>query len=190
MKTILAILMLVQCAIIGSLMVDPGPAPKTVLAKALTPEDVKQGLEQERKQRQYDAAENVAVSVMKHYRGCADGEFAEAVGHAAVDEKIPARVIAATMIVESGCNPNAVSPHDGVGLMQVVPRVWRVSKTKLKDPMFNVRFATHNILAPMIRAYGLREGLHHYNGMGVGCSACDGQYPEKVLRVAGYEISS
>lgn len=187
MKTVIAVLMLLQGTVVGALAsMDLGPAPKTVLAKALTPADVERQLEQEQKQLRYDAAENAAAAVMRRYRGCSDGEFAELIGHASVDEHIPARILAAVMIVESTCNPNAVSKSEAIGLMQVVPRVWRVPKAQLTNPTFNVGFAAHNILAPMIRMHGIREGLHHYNGMGVGCSACDGEFPEKVMRIAGY----
>ena len=185
MKTLLlAVLMLFQGVITYSLVMDPGPAPKTVLAKAFTPTDIKNQIEREEKQKQYDQAEEVAARVMKRH-GC-DDEFAELVGRTAVDERISARLVAAVMVLESTCKPGAVSPSDGVGLMQVVPRMWHVSKKALKDPAFNVRFATHRILAPFVHAYGIREGLHHYNGLGVGCSACSDDYPERVMRIAGY----
>lgn len=45
-------------------------------------------------------------------------------------------------------------------------------------------FAGSKILAGYVRRYGLREGLHAYNGFGDPTSA----YPDKVLLVAGYRI--
>jgi len=165
-------------------MLGPGPTPETVLAHALTENDIRNQIAQEQKQIQYDVAEEVAAKVMKHH-GCND-EFAELAGHAAVDERIPARLIAAVMVIESTCNAKAISRADGIGLMQVVPRIWHIQRNKLLDPAFNIRFATSRILAPFVRVYGIREGLHHYNGMGVGCSACSEDYPERVMRIAGY----
>jgi len=182
-KLLLAVLMLFQGVIGYAVLMDPGTAPKTPQVQAITERVITDEFVKEQKQLQYDAAENVAARVMKRH-GC-DDEYAELVGHAAVDERIPARLIAAVMVLESTCRPSVVSHSDGVGLMQVVPKIWHVSKKKLLDPKFNVQFATHHVLAPMIRTYGVREGLHHYNGMGVGCSACSDDYPERVMAVAG-----
>ncbi len=181
MKELLTVLVLISGAIISS-MVDPGPTPKSVLAHAFTPAEVRQQLEQEKKQIKYDAAENVAARVLRRH-GC-DDEFAEVIGHAAVDEGLNPRVVAAVAFVESTCNPNARS-RDAVGLMQVSPKTWHYKTKDLLDPTFNVTHATH-ILASYVHRFGLQEGLHHYNGMGVGCSACDAGYVGKVLRVAGY----
>lgn len=182
MKELLAILVLISGAVV-SMATDPGPAPKTILAHAYTSEEIKQGLEQEKKQIKYDTAENVAARVLRRY-GC-DDEFAEVIGHAAVDEGLNPRVVAAVAFVESACNPNARSKEGCLGLMQVSPKTWHYQAEDLLDPTFNVTHATH-ILASYVHRFGLEEGLHHYNGMGVGCSACDAEYVGKVLRVAGY----
>lgn len=182
MKELLALSVLILGAI-TSAVVDPGPSPKAVLVRPFTPEDIKQGLEQEKKQVKYDAAENVAARVLRRH-GC-DDEFAEIIGHAAVDEGLNPRVVAAVAFVESTCNPNARSKEGCLGLMQVSPKTWHYKTTDLLDPAFNVKHATR-ILAGYVRRFGLEEGLHHYNGMGVGCSSCDAEYVGKVLRVAGY----
>jgi len=183
-KLLLTALVATQSLIMYSVMLDLGPTPKTVLAHALTENDIREQIAQEQKQMQYDVAEEVAAKVMRHH-GCND-EFAELVGRAAVDEHLPARLIAAVMVIESTCNAHAISHADGIGLMQVVPKIWHIQRNKLLDPVFNVRFATSRILVPFVRVYGIREGLHHYNGMGVGCSACSKDYPERVMRIAGY----
>lgn len=182
MKELLAVLVLALGAVVSA-VTDSGPAPKTVPARPYTSEDIKQGLAQERKQIKYDAAENVAARVLRRH-GC-DDEFAEVIGHAAVDEGLNPRVVAAVAFVESTCNPNARSKEGCLGLMQVSPKTWHYKAKDLLDPTFNVTHATR-ILAGYIHRFGLQEGLHHYNGMGVGCEACDAEYVGKVLRVAGY----
>ncbi len=181
-KLLLIALLTIQSLVTYSLVINDGPTPKTILAHAFTPTEVKQQMEQEKKQIKYDAAENVAARVLRRH-GCND-EFAEVIGHAAVDEGLNPRVVAAVTIVESTCNPNARS-HDAVGLMQVSPKTWHYTVKDLLNPAFNVTHATR-ILANYVHRFGLEEGLHHYNGLGVGCGACDDQYVGKVLRAAGY----
>lgn len=165
------------------LITDPGPAPKIVSARAFTSEEIKLQMEREKLQIKYDAAENLAAHVLRRH-GCED-EFAEIIGHAAVDTGLSPRLVAAVAIVESTCNPRARSKEGAVGLMQVVPKVWHYEVSDLLDPAFNVTHGAR-ILASYVRRFGLEEGLHHYNGMGVGCEACDGEYVGKVLRTAGY----
>ena len=73
-----------------------------------------------------------------------------------------------------------MSSKDAVGPTQVNWRVWRqYPRQQLLDTDTNVR-AGSKILAGYVRRYGLREGLHAYNGFGDPTSA----YPDKVLLVA------
>ena len=178
-KLLLTALVAVQSLITYSVILDPGPMPKTVPAHALTEADIKDQIVQEQKQKQYDAAEEVAARVMKRYG--LDDEFAELAGRAAVDERIPARLVAAVMIAESSCNPTLISRTQDVGLMQVNRRIWKMPTAKLLNPALNVKFATHRILAPLVHTYGVREGLHRYNGLGG-----NGSYSDRVMRIAGY----
>ncbi len=178
-KLLLTVLMLFQGVITYSVIMNPGQAPRTVLAKAFTTTDVKNQIEAEKKQVQYDAAEETAAKVMKHH-GC-DDEFAELVGHASVDERLPAKLVAAVMVAESSCRPDMISPTQDVGLMQVNRKVWKASTDKLLNPVYNVQFAVHRILAPLVHTYGIREGLHRYNGLGG-----DGSYSAHVMKIAGY----
>lgn len=161
--------------------VAPGPEPTLILVHPPTPEGLGAQVAAEWRQRDYDLAEELAASVF-HHHGCND-EFAEAVAHNALDNRIPVRVVAAVIIVESTCRPGIVSSEGAVGLMQVVPRVWHVPDYQLKDPEFNIQKGTE-ILTAYIRRHGVREGLHRYNGIGEGCDACDSAYPDKVLTVA------
>lgn len=182
MKTVLFCFLLSIPVEIAAFAFSVGVAPEPLKIRAFTPEQVSAQLDVEQKQRNYDKAEEVAARVLRR-NGCSD-EFAELIGRASVDEGISPRVVAATVYVESTCRDWVVSPEGAVGLMQVVPKVWHHKVHELKNPEFNVRVGTH-ILGAFIRAYGLREGLHHYNGMGIGCDACDQNYSGKVLQAAG-----
>lgn len=159
------------------------PPPDAIKVTAPTPASLTAQLQAEQKQAAYDEAEEAAARIFKRH-GCSD-EFAEYAGHNAVDFHIPARIVSALIIVESSCRPHVVSSEGAIGLMQIVPKVWHVKAEQLRDPAFNIHKGTE-ILSSYVRAHGLREGLHHYNGMGVGCETCDGQYGSKVLLVAGY----
>lgn len=182
-KLLLAALMLLQVVITYSLVMNPGPAPKTVLAKAFTPADVKNQIEAERKQKQYDQAEKIVVSVIKRH-GCGT-EYASLTAHAAVDFRVPARVIAATMVVESSCDPTRISKTGDVGLMQVNARIHHFSVKQLLNPVFNVKVGGR-FLASCIHQFGIVEGLHHYNGLGNPTN----EYADHVMRVAGYVNNS
>lgn len=159
------------------------PPPEAVKVVLPTPASIQAQVDTEFKQAAYDEAENVAAKVFRA-NGCSD-EYAEYAGRNAVDFHIPAKIVSALIVVESTCRPRVVSSEGAVGLMQVVPHVWHVSAEEMKIPENNIRKGTE-ILSSYVKAHGLREGLHHYNGMGEGCDACDGQYPSKVLLVAGY----
>ena len=65
--------------------------------------------------------------------------------------------------------------------MQVNARVWHENTESLKDPDYNIQVGTR-VLGSYVHRYGLREGLHRYNGMGRGCSTCDEQYVAKVIQ--------
>ena len=121
---------------------------------------------------EYDAAVRVAART-------ACPSYATLVGAAAVDNHLPARVVAAVVFVESSCNPSAVSSEGAVGLMQVSPKLYRQNRARLHDPEYNIRLGT-KILAGYVHTYGLREGLHRYNGLGAGGEL----YSPRVLAVA------
>lgn len=159
----------------------PGPEPQTLRPTLPTPESLTAQLDAEQQQSRYDDAEEIAGRVLRSH--CGDDEYAESIAHAALDNNIPVRVATAVLVVESTCHPDAVSPEGAVGLMQVVPRVWRVPAERLHDPDFNIRKGTQ-ILASYMHGRDVRAGLRRYNGTGEGCTACDEQYPDKVLMVA------
>lgn len=155
----------------------PGPLPRTVPGTALTPEAMTFIYRQERRQAEYVAAARAARQVLVA-NGCSS-KYAEMTGRAAVDSRLPARMVAALVFVESSCRAEVVSKKGAVGLVQVNPRVWRYSRRTLQDPYTNLQIGTR-ILAGYIRAHGLREGLHRYNGL----SDTSEDYSERVLQAA------
>ena len=155
----------------------PGPSPKTVSATALGPEAMTSIYREERRQADYLAAARAARQVLVA-NGCSS-KYAAITGRAAVDSRLPARVVAALVFVESSCRADIVSNKGAIGLVQVNPRVWRYSRQRLQDPYTNLQIGTR-ILASYIRAHGLREGLHRYNGLGDP----SGDYGERVLQAA------
>jgi len=101
---------------------------------------------------------------------------------------LPANLIAAVMLQESGGNPEAFSHSGAVGLMQVMPRDGIASKfmcvngpcfasrptiNELKDPDFNIAFGTR-MLANLYEHNGsYREALFRYGPMDVGYRYAD-----------------
>lgn len=159
----------------------PGPEPQTLRPQAPTVESLTAQLASEQKQAQYDEAEEISSRILRSH--CGDDEYAESLAHAALDAHISVRVATAIMVIESTCRPDVVSPQGAVGLMQVVPSTWHVPAERLRDPDFNIRKGTA-ILAAYMQGRDVRAGLRRYNGTGEGCTACDSEYPDKVLTVA------
>lgn len=154
-----------------------GPAP--IHVSAPTPESMQAQFDRESKQKAYDRAEEVAAHVMR-MNGCSD-EYAEAVGQAAVDNSVSPRILASLAYVESSCRADAVSGAKSVGLTQVNPKAWHYTTAELMNPYRNAQIGAH-ILATYTRRYGVKEGLHRYNGLGDKSES----YSRKVLTAAGY----
>lgn len=130
------------------------------------------------------------AKVFGRSRGCenASPELIQAVAQEAIFNSIDARIAAATVAIESACNPYAVSVRGAVGLMQVTPKTWGekfdFSKTyNLLNLHDNVHVGV-SILSDMIHTYGVREGVRRYQGLGVGCDTCDGAYTDKIMNLA------
>jgi Transglycosylase SLT domain len=168
--------------LLAQVVSEPGPRPTHIMAGAQTQDSIQSEFRRETQEKIFRAEVVIARSVYRRH-GCS-GSLAELTAENAMRRGLPARLVAAVVVVESTCRAQVVSGEGAVGLMQVSPLVWRVPKSRLKDPAFNLSKGTE-ILANFVRPYGIREGLHHYNGMGVGCSACDLGYVDKVLGVAG-----
>jgi hypothetical protein len=131
------------------------------------------------------------AKVFGRTQGCydADSELIEEVNSAAARTGLDPRIVAATVAVESGCNPLAISSRGAIGLMQIRPAVWCEKYDCTKTYNFlnrhdNVQVGVF-ILSDLISQYGVQEGVRRYQGIGLGCETCDGQYAEKILKLAG-----
>jgi hypothetical protein len=123
--------------------------------------------------------------------GCehADSDLIESTAKAAIEAGLDPSIFASTVGVESGCNQFAVSSKGAIGIMQIMPGVW---KTKY-DFAGNVNLFNRNdnlrvgaqIEAGLISQYGVDGGVRRYNGLGTGCETCDAGYVSKILSLAG-----
>jgi hypothetical protein len=123
--------------------------------------------------------------------GCsdADADMIQATAKAAIEANLDPAIAAATVGVESACNPFAVSSKGAVGIMQIMPKVWKdkydfAGDVNLFNRDTNLSVGAH-IEAELINQYGLEGGVRRYNGMGVGCDSCDAGYVSKILTLAG-----
>lgn len=135
--------------------------------------------------------------VFRRAPGCQDADLSliNLVARQAINAGIHPKLLAATVAVESGCNPQAVSYRGALGLTQVVASAWDedfdFSRVNLLDESENLRTGAI-ILAKLIRSHGLYGGVRHYNGAATDCPSCEG-YSARVLGLAamnGDEISS
>lgn len=102
------------------------------------------------------------------------------VAQAAHQYGVPARLVAAIVVVESSCRNEAVSETGAVGLMQVIPRIHGTTRKRLLDPGYNVRMGT-SIISASIHRYGLREGIKNYYGS--ADDAVNELYADKIYAV-------
>jgi len=143
----------------------------------------------------YSALRSESFEVAKVFgraSGCQDAtpEFINQVTTNAVGSGLDPSIAASTIAVESACNPMAISSKGALGYMQVRPTVWKsgydFSKVNLLNPSDNLSVGTE-ILASLVSHYGLADGLRRYNGTGVGCKTCDGDYAPRILALARWQ---
>ena len=139
----------------------------------------------------YVAALNVA-RVFGRSPGCAEADptLITDIADVAIKNELDPRILAATVAVESSCDPYAVSSRGAIGLTGVVARVWKGSynfagEYNLLNPKDNLRVGAA-IEAGLIKQYGTAGGLRHYNGMGVGCDTCDAGYQDRIIALAAH----
>jgi hypothetical protein len=120
--------------------------------------------------------------------GCGDQNLAEETARRSIQIGLSAKLIAAQIGVESGCNSQAISNRGAVGLTQVVPKMWNkqfdFSKVNLFNPEENMNTGTQ-ILSDLIKQYGIKNGLIHYYGTGVDGNFNGVAYADKILQLAG-----
>jgi soluble lytic murein transglycosylase-like protein len=117
--------------------------------------------------------------------GCGDADLAQMTARAAIRTGLPGNVIAAEIATESTCDPLAVSKDGGVGLLQIMPKIWASKFDNFRDKNLlkaedSMEVGT-TILADNIKQWGLREGIRHYNGAGPQAE----MYAIRVMSLAG-----
>jgi soluble lytic murein transglycosylase-like protein len=110
-------------------------------------------------------------------RGQSGGRYATYIEQAATLYQIPAELVRAVIMVESGNNPRAVSPANAKGLMQLIPATAnRMQVEDLFDPRQNIFGGTRYLrilanlfngdLALTVAAYNAGEGaVLRYGGI-------------------------
>jgi soluble lytic murein transglycosylase-like protein len=172
---------------VGAAIVFHAPRQNPPIVRPLPP--VTRDIQSEILTKQYVAALDVA-RVFGRSQGCEniDPQTISDVATEAIADELDPRVLAATMAVESSCDPLAVSNHGAIGRMQIMPRVWKEKFDFTKVNLFNPGENLHVgalILKGFIKQYGLQAGVRHYNGTGTASDAYDGTYVSKILALAG-----
>ncbi len=122
-------------------------------------------------------------------------QWCELITDAAQNTGMPANLIAAVILQESGGHPTILSHSGAVGLMQVMPRdglaaeficangpcfANRPTIAELKDPTFNINYGSR-MLANLFAKHGsYREALFRYGPIDMGYA-----YADKVLNIWG-----
>lgn len=158
-----------------------GPTLSPRPMKAFTPAELDRFYAMERKQKRYIRAVLIASAIYER-NGC-DPWLAELTARYALARHLPVSLVAADVIVESSCRPEAVSSKGAVGLLQVMPVIWgrrfHVKRRDLFDPERNLQVGT-TLLAYHIHRYGLRLGIVRYCGVGDEAE----EYADRVLEIA------
>lgn len=117
--------------------------------------------------------------------GCGDLDLTEMVARNSMKTGLASNVLAAEIAIESSCNPLTVSRDGGVGLLQVMPKIWAGKYNNFRDknllkPEDSMQVGGE-ILAESIKTYGLRDGIRRYNGSGPDADS----YAARVIQLAG-----
>jgi soluble lytic murein transglycosylase-like protein len=120
-------------------------------------------------------------------------QWCEIITRFAAQAELPANLVAAVILQESGGNANAFSACGAVGLMQVMPRdgiassfecingpcfASRPTIEELQDPSFNIEYGTRMLAGLTNRLGSLREALKAYGPIDIGYS-----YADRVLAI-------
>jgi soluble lytic murein transglycosylase-like protein len=178
MKSTLLAIMVAAYLLVGWLRPE---APKAIQIVGPSEAAIKEQTRNEiyARERQKDVSD---VRRVLQSNGCS-GQYADIIGSAALDNGLSPKLLAGLVVVESRGKSNADDGLGSIGLTQVNSGTWHYSKVRLRDPGTNVR-AGAKILGQYIRAYGVVEGLHHYNGYS---EVHEHVYVHKVLKAAGLE---
>jgi hypothetical protein len=102
----------------------------------------------------------------------------------ALERQVDPKLVAAVIVVESSCNPLAISGSKSVGIMQIHLPTWSsvVNFTEKNpfDPEVNIEIGTHILANYLKRCKDLESALLAYEG---SHDAVDSEYLTKVLDV-------
>jgi murein DD-endopeptidase MepM/ murein hydrolase activator NlpD len=139
-------------------------------------------------------SESMPVAIADGGTGGVDGvmQWSTLIEVASVRHGIPAALIAAIITVESGGNPEAVSPAGAQGLMQVMPmhlERYGIPKDKWRDPATNID-AGSRLLAELLAANGtLTNTVGAYFGHGCDVlGTCTSEYIAAVFSWYNYYV--
>jgi soluble lytic murein transglycosylase-like protein len=115
-------------------------------------------------------------------------QWCEQIDTTAQEVGLPANLIAAVIVQESGGDPSAYSSSGAVGLMQVMPRdgiatefmcvngpcfADRPTIAELEDPAFNIQYGS-KLLASLVQKHSsYREALYKYGPIDIGYHYAD-----------------
>ena len=120
-------------------------------------------------------------------------QWCEEIENAAEASGLPANLIAAVVLQESGGDPQAYSSSGAVGLMQIMPRDGlaaefmcingpcfssRPAIAELEDPNFNLAYGSRMLAGLTAKYESYREALFRYGPMDVGY-----YYADLVLKI-------
>ena len=152
-------------------------------AEPLTVARMESTIDAEAEFRRNQVDERAARAVLAGF-ACGE-EIPRSVARNAHAHNLPARLVAAQILVESSCQPSVVSPAGATGLMQVMPTVWKqYSRQELMNPEKNIAAGTKILGQYCGQAGSYRGGLRLYFGATAGSDQAD-IYADKVLAIAG-----
>jgi soluble lytic murein transglycosylase-like protein len=120
-------------------------------------------------------------------------KWCDLIEDSAQETGLPAALIAAVILQESGGSPSAYSSSGAVGLMQVMPRdgiaaefmcpngpcfASRPAIEDLEDPAFNIAYGSQLLAGLYAKHSSYREALFHYGPINVGY-----YYADLVLKI-------
>lgn len=121
-----------------------------------------------------------------------DGIYAKEIAAAADRYKLPAHLVRAVMMVESGGNPNAVSSAGAVGLMQLLPATAQALGVEdIRDPAQNImggarflRVLANRFAGDMVQVLsGYHAGSMKVQRRGATPYAATDDYVRKILKL-------
>jgi soluble lytic murein transglycosylase-like protein len=145
-------------------------------AKAFSPEQLSKFYADELASRKR-TEQILRVAHLYNNNGC-DASLSELTVDAA--GRFDPMVLAAMVVVESKCNPEAISRKGAIGLTQIMPfNVPPHEICRLLEPEYSIKTGA-SIITDLTGRHGLRRGLALYNGQGLEAE----RYADFVLAVA------